>query len=85
MSHSKYPGYNPDDTFWDEHQRKQGLMTNNEFFTSNSKGGFYEGMEWNGKDWIPDAISRKSQYEKEEVERNKPCDWCGEVHIGNCY
>ena len=35
----KYPGYNENDTFWDEHHRKNGQMTNNEFFSSNAKGG----------------------------------------------
>lgn len=72
---NKYLGYNEDDTFWDDHHRKQGLMTNKEFFTSNAKGGFYEGMEWNGEEWVPDAESRRREYEQEKANE---CSTCGE-------
>lgn len=72
---NKFPGYNENDTFWDEHHRKEGLMTNREFFTSNAKGGFYEGMDWDDeqKEWVPNAETRRKEYE-----RNKNiCDGCG--------
>lgn len=72
---NKYTGYNESDTEWDEHHRKNGLMTNREFFTSNAKGGFYEGMEWDGEDWVPDAESR--QREHEQTKQNE-CSDCGE-------
>lgn len=40
MDNKNYSGYNSSDTFWDDYHRKNGLMTNREFFTSNAKGGF---------------------------------------------
>lgn len=54
---NKYPGYNPHDTFWDDYHRKNGMMTNNEFFSSNTKGGFYEGMEYDDEsgEWVLNA------------------------------
>ena len=30
MDKNKYPAYNEDDTQWDDHHRKNGLMTNRE-------------------------------------------------------
>ena len=72
---NKYPGYNDGDTFWDDYIRKHGQMTNREFFSSNGPGGFYEGMEWDGEEWVPNAASRQRQWEREE--KNK-CQECGE-------
>lgn len=69
----KYPNLNENDTFWDEHHRKTGQMTNREFFSSNAKGGFYEGMEWDGEEWVPNAESRTRQ---EEID-SKKCQECG--------
>lgn len=70
---NKYPGYNADDTFWDDYHRKNGMMTNREFFSSNAKGGFYEGMEWDGEEWVPNAETRQRQREEEQ----KKCSECG--------
>ena len=74
---NKYPGYNEDDTFWDDHHRKTGRMTNREFFTSNAKGGFYEGMEYDDdtEEWVPNAESRQREYEQEKANE---CSHCGE-------
>lgn len=55
----KYPNADPNNTFWDDYHRKKGMMTNNEFFTSNGPGGFYEGMwydEENNK-WVPNGLT----------------------------
>lgn len=73
---AKYPGHNPDDKFWDEHHRKTGQMTNSEFFTSNAKGGFYEGMEYDEEagEWVPNAENRQAAYEQENANR---CSNCG--------
>lgn len=75
MDKNKYPAYNEDDTKWDDHHRKNGLMTNREFFTSNAKGGFYEGMEWNGEEWVRDA-ENQAREDARQRELDK-CDWCG--------
>jgi hypothetical protein len=48
MDNKKYSGYNENDAHWNDYHRKNGMMTNQEFFSSNSKGGFYQGMEWDG-------------------------------------
>jgi hypothetical protein len=80
IDRKKYPGYNANDTFWDEHHRSQGLMTNREFFTSNAKGGFYEGMEWDEelKDWVPNAETKA----RREAEENKDmCKECGIYYL----
>lgn len=71
----KYPGHNENDTSWDEYHRKNGMMTNREFFTSNAKGGFYEGMEWDedSQEWVPNAESRRRQAEIDA----KKCKDCG--------
>lgn len=83
MSNKKYPGYNAGDMFWDEHHRKHGLMTNSEFFTSNSKGGFYEGMEWDGDDWVPDRESREREYAREQANKCSECG--GQKPYCECY
>jgi len=72
----KYPGHNPDDTFWDDYHRKNGMMTNNEFFTSNAEGGFYEGMEYDedAGEWVPNAETRQREYEREKANE---CPECG--------
>jgi len=77
MDRNKYPGYNENDTKWDEHHRSSAQMTNREFFSSNAKGGFYEGMEYDEglKDWIPDAESRQRTLEKEQ---KNECSHCGD-------
>jgi hypothetical protein len=74
---NKYPGYNKDDTFWDEHNKKNGLMTNSEFFTSNGPGGFYEGMEYNEESggWVTNQETRDRETRK--LEANK-CPDCGD-------
>ena len=74
---NKYPGYNENDTAWDDYHKKNGLMTNREFFTSNAKGGFYEGTEWDGKEWVPNAETRARQ---EAIDSQK----CPECHCFNC-
>ncbi len=74
----KYTGYNEDDTKWDEYHRKNNMMTNREFFTSNSKGGFYEGMEWNGEEWIPNEETRKRDYCSSCSRQNLYCE-CEEL------
>lgn len=81
----KYPGYNENDTSWDDYHRKNGMMTNREFFTSNAKGGFYEGMEWDEEsgEWVPNAEEIRKEWEREQkYERNK-CPDCG-YQLPNC-
>lgn len=72
----KYPGYNPDDTKFDEHHRSQGVMTNSEFFTSNAKGGFYEGMEWDEdkQEWV---LNKVEQAKHDAWEESITCPNCG--------
>lgn len=76
---SKYPGYNENDTHWDEYHRSRGEMTNREFFTSNGPGGFYEGMEWDEdkQEWVPNAAERQKQWAREREEEKNTCSWCG--------
>jgi len=76
----KYAGYNEDDTFWDDYHRKNGMMTNREFFSSNAKGGFYEGMEWDGEKWVPNAEERAKERQREEAYQ---CSNCG-AHKAFC-
>lgn len=75
----KYAGLKENDTFWDSYHRSRGEMTNREFFTSNGPGGFYEGMEWNGSEWVPDAETRlkefKAEEERERQRRAEQDDW----------
>jgi hypothetical protein len=73
MDKNKYPAYNANDTSWDQFQKERGMMTNREFFTSNAKGGFYEGMEWDGEEWVPNAETRARQ-EKIDSQRCPDCD-----------
>ena len=82
-NNKKYPGLNPDDNFWNDYHRSRGLMTNQEFFTSNGKGGFYEGMEWSEsrQEWIPDAKTREKEYRREQL--NPKCWKCG-FTIAHC-
>lgn len=83
---SKYPGYNENDTHWDDYHRKNGLMTNREFFSSNGPGGFYEGMEWNGSEWVPDAAARHKEWLREEKEKEQKCYDCGnQKQYCDCY
>ena len=77
MSDKKYPGRNESDTFFDNHHRRFGQMTNREFFSSNAKGGFYEGMEWDGEEWVPDQKSRDRQA---EIDSRK----CSECELDPC-
>ena len=67
MGNKKYPGYNENDTDWDQFQRDRGQMTNREFFTSNGKGGFYEGMEWDGDEWV---LNDEEQRKKDQREKD---------------
>ena len=75
MDTNKYPGYNENDTQWDEHHRQNGLMTNREFFSSNDKGGFYQGMLWDGDQWVLDAENQRRE-DARQMELDS-CDWCG--------
>ena len=74
-----YPGFNENDTAWDEHHKEQGLMTNREFFTSNAKGGFYEGMDWDevSQQWVLNAEERQKQIAYEQANR---CSECGYLY-----
>jgi hypothetical protein len=75
MSDPIYHGYNEDDTKWDDHHRKNGMMTNREFFSSNAKGGFYEGMVWDGDEWV---LNAKEQAREDARQRElDKCGWCG--------
>ncbi len=63
-------------------------MTNKEFFTSNSSGGFYEGMEWDedSEEWVPNEATRRREREQEarlESEYGR-CGHCGELN-NQCY
>jgi hypothetical protein len=73
--------WDPRDTHWDDFHKKRGMMTNREFFSSNGPGGFYEGMEWNGTEWVPDAAARKREIEQEQdrikKEREEEDSWYG--------
>ncbi len=78
----KYPGYNEDDTFWDEFQKERGQMTNREFFTSNGPGGFYDGMVWSEEkeEWI---LNAEEQRKRDEAQYEWNCRECG-VHKSFC-
>ena len=69
----KYPHCNTTDTSWDAHHKQHGQMTNQEFFSSNGKGGFYEGLVWDGDEWVPNAATQARQH---LINANK-CDYCG--------
>lgn len=71
---NKYPGVDARDTGWDDFHRKRGMMTNREFFSSNGKGGFYEGMEYENGQWVPNAERREAEYQKEKANE---CSECG--------
>lgn len=71
---SKYSGYNENDTHWDSYHKSRGELTNREFFSSNGPGGFYEGMEWDGENWVPNAENRRKEQEREDSRR---CGGCG--------
>lgn len=74
---NQYPAYDKNDTAWDDYHKKNGMMTNREFFSTNAKGGFYEGMEWNGEEWVPNAETRAKEA---AIEAQK----CPECHCLNC-
>jgi hypothetical protein len=78
----KYPGVSPDNTQWDEFNRSQGQMTNNEFFSSNGKGGFYEGMEWDeeNEEWV---LNAEEQRKRDEEKYSYTCRGC-EQHKSFC-
>lgn len=82
----KYPGYNENDTKWDDHHRERGEMTNREFFTSNGKGGFYEGMEWDEEngDWVLNAEEQRKQDQREEENRCSTCGYLNSVCNQEC-
>lgn len=77
MENIKYSGYNENDTSWDAYHRERGMMTNREFFTSNAPGGFYEGMEWDGEEWVPNAESRRREWKRQQEENERKCQDCG--------
>lgn len=72
----KYSGYNENDTKWDEFHRERGQMTNREFFTSNSEGGFYEGMVWDEErqEWV---LNAEEQYKEDQRDAENRCSHCG--------
>lgn len=80
----KYSGYNENDTHFDDYHTSKGMMTNREFFTSNAKGGFYEGMEWDEEleEWVPDADSRER--ERRRLAENECKDCGGQLPYCNC-
>jgi hypothetical protein len=69
----------PYDHFWDEYHRKNGLMTNKQFFTTNGPGSFYEGMvrDENGE-WVKSEATRHREIEVERryAEQHR-CSACG--------
>jgi hypothetical protein len=65
------------DTNWDDYHKQNGHMTNREFFSSNGKGGFYEGMEWDGEEWVPNQQTRERQ---EAIDAQK----CSECNCLSC-
>lgn len=73
-----YPVFSDGDTGWGSRLSPNRKMTNQEYFSSAAKGGYYEGFEWNEekKIWVPDAASRekKAQHLKEQ----NICPHCGE-------
>ena len=83
---NKYPGYNENDTQFDEKHRSQGIMTNREFFTSNAPGGFYNGMEWDesSQEWVPNEAERERQGELQRQQDDaRRCSECGT--LGHCW
>lgn len=82
MSNNKYPGFDAKDTFWDGYHRKNGMMTNHEFFTGTGPGTFNEGMEWNGTEWVPNAVTRQKEWERKQQEDK--CYECG-YSKSNCH
>lgn len=74
MGSNKYPGYNETDSQWDSHHRQNGLMTNREFFKSNNKGGFYEGMDWDGDQWVLNAENQRVEDDRQNDLDS--CIWC---------
>lgn len=73
----KYPGFNENDTKWDDLHRANGQMTNREFFTSNGPGGFYDGMVYDEElqKWI---LNDEEQRKRDEAEYVWKCRECGE-------
>jgi len=69
----KFSGYNQSDTKWDNYHKANNMMANREFFSSNAKGGLYEGMEWDGDEWVPNEENRKKQA---DIDAQK-CQECG--------
>lgn len=67
--------------FWNNYFMEKGLPTNQEFFSSNAKGCFYEGMvrDENGE-WVE---SQKTIADREEIERTRSCH-CGLYKIIDC-
>jgi hypothetical protein len=82
---NKYPGFDKNDTGWDDFHKKNKMMTNHEFFTSNAKGSFYEGYEWDAdlKEWVPNEETRQRQQMIEEM--NKCPDCGGQKPNCECY
>lgn len=78
----KYSGYNENDTAHDEYFKERGMMTNSEFFRSNEKGGFYEGMVYDEEreEWVLNDYEQRKADEREAASR---CSSCGYLHV-NC-
>lgn len=82
----KYPGYNENDTHWDDYHRSRGEMTNREFFTSNAPGGFYEGMVWDEdkEEWVLNDHEQAKQDAWESENRCSSCGYLKSVCQGEC-
>ena len=73
-----YPVFADGDTGWDSKSTNPAKIPNKDYFSSNAKGRFYEGLEWDDvkKIWVPDAASREKEAQRQK-ELNI-CPHCGE-------
>ena len=74
---SRYPAFG-EDTGWNDLTLAGAAMPNKEYFSSNAKGGFYDGYEWDDvrKIWIPDTAAR--QKVQLRLQQGEICPDCGE-------
>lgn len=70
----QFSGFDERDTNWDNFHRERGMMTNHEFFTSNGPGSFYEGMIWNGEEWV---LNDEEQRKEDQRNNERNCSSCG--------
>jgi len=67
---------------WADEQGKE-YISNEEFFSSNRKGCFYQGMEKDADgEWVPDANTRAMN--EEHASRQYPCINCGSTDSRKC-